>query len=96
MVGGATFFGILGHPKRHALYGSAGNSLAPGHGLPDGSEGEFFDNGHRPGRRNLQRRRHRPGPELRRSGWRMYRTTCLPPTMPWACRPAPWSVSRLA
>ncbi|HCF0934264.1 TPA: hypothetical protein NH725_004760 [Pseudomonas aeruginosa] len=43
VVGGATFFGILGHPKHYALYGSAGDSLAPSYDLPDGSEGEFFD-----------------------------------------------------
>lgn len=41
VVGGANFFGILFHPKRYALYGQAGNSLAPNIDLPVGSEGEF-------------------------------------------------------
>jgi hypothetical protein len=43
VVGGAEFFGILGHPKHHALFGSAGDSLAASYNLPDGAEGEFFD-----------------------------------------------------
>jgi hypothetical protein len=42
-VGGPDFFGILGHPQRYALYGSAGNSLAASVDLPQGAEGEFFD-----------------------------------------------------
>lgn len=43
IVGGATFFGVLGHPQRYALYGQAGNSLAPSYDLPQGAEGEFYD-----------------------------------------------------
>ncbi len=42
-VGGANFFGILGHPQHHALYGVAGDTLAPSMDLPLGAEGEFFD-----------------------------------------------------
>jgi hypothetical protein len=42
-VGGSTFYGILGHPERYALYGSSGNSLAPSIDLPQGAEGEFYD-----------------------------------------------------
>lgn len=42
-VGGAVFFGILGHPQHHALYGAAGDSLAASMDLPKGAEGEFFD-----------------------------------------------------
>lgn len=43
IVGGANFFGILGHPQHYVLYGSAGNSLAASYDLPQGAEGEFFD-----------------------------------------------------
>ncbi len=43
VLGGVDYFGILGHPERYALYGSAGNSLAPSIDLPQGTEGEFFD-----------------------------------------------------
>lgn len=43
IVGGANFFGILGHPQRYALYGSAGNALAASYDLPQGEVGEFFD-----------------------------------------------------
>lgn len=43
VLGGTTFFGILGHPERYALYGSAGNSLSPSIDLPQGTEGEMFD-----------------------------------------------------
>jgi hypothetical protein len=42
-VGGANFFGILGQPTSYALFGSAGNSLAPSQDLPKGAVGEFFD-----------------------------------------------------
>jgi hypothetical protein len=43
VVGGTDFYGILGHPERYALYGSAGNSLGPSIDLPQGTEGEMFD-----------------------------------------------------
>lgn len=43
IVGGANFFGILGHPQRYALLGSNGNALAPSYDLPMGEEGEFYD-----------------------------------------------------
>ncbi len=43
VVGGTNFFGILGHPQHHALYGAAGDTLAASMDLPKGSEGEFFD-----------------------------------------------------
>lgn len=43
VVGGPTFFGILGHPERYALFGSASSSLSPSLDLPLGAEGEFFD-----------------------------------------------------
>lgn len=43
VLGGTDYFGILGHPERYALYGSAGNSLAPSIDLPQGTEGEMFD-----------------------------------------------------
>lgn len=43
VLGGTDFYGILGHPERYALYGQAGNSLAPSIDLPQGTEGEFFD-----------------------------------------------------
>jgi hypothetical protein len=43
VLGGTDYFGILGHPERYALYGQAGNSLAPSIDLPQGMEGEFFD-----------------------------------------------------
>lgn len=43
IVGGANFFGVLGHPQRYALYGQAGNSLAASYDLPQGAEGEFYD-----------------------------------------------------
>lgn len=43
IVGGADFFGVLGNPHRYALYGQAGDSLAPSYDLPFGAEGEFFD-----------------------------------------------------
>ncbi len=42
-VGGNKFFGILGHPQHYALYGVAGDTLAPSMDLPKGAEGEFFD-----------------------------------------------------
>jgi hypothetical protein len=43
-VGGAVFFGILGHPKHYALQGSAaGGTLGASLDLPQGFEGEFFD-----------------------------------------------------
>lgn len=43
-VGGPTFFGILGNPKRYALQGTtAGGTLAPSLDLPLGAEGEFYD-----------------------------------------------------
>ncbi len=42
-VGGPIFFGILGNPKRYALYGTNGGSLAASLDLPNGAEGEFFD-----------------------------------------------------
>uniref|UniRef100_A0AAU7VHQ3 Virion structural protein n=1 Tax=Serratia phage Spe5P4 TaxID=3159438 RepID=A0AAU7VHQ3_9CAUD len=43
-VGGANFFGILGHPKHYVLSGTQdGGTLAPSMSLPLGSEGEFFD-----------------------------------------------------
>lgn len=44
-VGGDTnqFFGILGQPYSYAMFGSAGNSLAPSQDLPAGALGEFFD-----------------------------------------------------
>jgi hypothetical protein len=42
-VGGKVFYGILGHPKHYALFGSADGSLAPSYDLPNGAEGEFFD-----------------------------------------------------
>lgn len=43
VVGGTNFFGILGHPQHSALYGVAGDTLAPSMDLPKGAEGEFFD-----------------------------------------------------
>lgn len=44
VVGGARFFGILGHPKRYALQGTTnGGTLAPSLDLPQYAEGEFFD-----------------------------------------------------
>src|SRR5271165_3101489 len=44
MVGGPTFFGILGNPKRYALYGtSMGGPLAASMDLPMGYAGEFYD-----------------------------------------------------
>lgn len=43
VLGGTDYFGILGHPERYALYGNAGNSLAPSVDLPQGTEGEMFD-----------------------------------------------------
>ncbi len=44
VVGGAVFFGVLGHPKHYALNGTAaGGSLAPSLDLPKGALGEFFD-----------------------------------------------------
>lgn len=42
-VGGTNFYGILGHPKHHALYGGPDGALSPTDILPIGSEGEFFD-----------------------------------------------------
>lgn len=42
-VGGNKFFGILGQPTSYALFGSAGDSLAPSMDLPLGAVGEFFD-----------------------------------------------------
>lgn len=42
-VGAPVFFGVLGNPKRYALYGTNGGSLSPSLDLPNGSEGEFFD-----------------------------------------------------
>ncbi len=42
-VGGANFFGILGHPQHNALYGAAGDTLKESMDLPKGAEGEFFD-----------------------------------------------------
>jgi len=41
IVGGANFYGVLFHPKHYALYGTAGDSLAPTLDLAEGSEGEF-------------------------------------------------------
>lgn len=42
-VGGATYFGVLGHPKHYVLYGSVANgSLGASYDLPKDSEGEFF------------------------------------------------------
>lgn len=43
IVGGANFFGILFNPQEYALYGSAGNSLAPSMDLPQGARGNFTD-----------------------------------------------------
>lgn len=43
VVGGTNFYGVLGNPQHHVLYGSSGNSLAPSMDLPQGAEGEFFD-----------------------------------------------------
>lgn len=43
IVGGAVFFGILGHPKHYALLGDASGSLDPSIDLPLGSNAEFFD-----------------------------------------------------
>lgn len=43
IVGGANFFGVLGHPQRYALYGKSGDSLAASYDLPQGAEGEFYD-----------------------------------------------------
>jgi hypothetical protein len=43
VLGGAAFYGILGHPERYVMYGQTGNSLAPSIDLPQGAEGEFFD-----------------------------------------------------
>lgn len=43
VVGGANFFGILGHPKHYTLYGGAQSALSPSLELPQYSEGEFFD-----------------------------------------------------
>ena len=43
-VGGAVFYGVLGHPKHYALQGTeAGGPLAATIDLPNGFEGEFFD-----------------------------------------------------
>lgn len=42
-VGGANFFGILGHPKHYALYGDANGALDPSMDLPQFSNAEFFD-----------------------------------------------------
>lgn len=42
-VGGANFYGVLGHPKHYALYGGADGALSPTDVLPQYSEGEFFD-----------------------------------------------------
>ncbi|USN16336.1 hypothetical protein PLUTO_00200 [Luteibacter phage vB_LflM-Pluto] len=42
-VGGPVFYGILGHPKHYALFGSVAGSLSPSMDLPQGSEAEFFD-----------------------------------------------------
>lgn len=41
-VGGAVFFGILGHPKHYALLGTPDGSLEPSLALPKGTEGEFI------------------------------------------------------
>lgn len=42
-VGGNKFFGILGQPTSYALFGAAGDTLAPSNDLPIGAVGEFFD-----------------------------------------------------
>lgn len=43
-VGGANFYGILGHPKHYALNGSAsGGTLGSSMELAQGALGEFFD-----------------------------------------------------
>jgi hypothetical protein len=43
-VGGAVFFGVLGHPKHYALTGTlAGGPLAASMDLPQYALGEFFD-----------------------------------------------------
>lgn len=42
VVGGPAYFGVLGHPKHHALQGVAGNALGPTYDLPTGVEAEFF------------------------------------------------------
>ncbi len=43
-VGGPVFYGVLGHPKHHALAGTVqGGSLAPTIDLPIGTLAEFFD-----------------------------------------------------
>lgn len=43
VVGGANFFGILGHPKHYALYGGTAGALSPTMDLPQGVNAEFFD-----------------------------------------------------
>ena len=43
VVGGANFYGILGHPQHHVLYGTNGDALSPSMDLAQGMEAEFFD-----------------------------------------------------
>lgn len=42
VIGGTTYFGVLGHPKHYALRGSVGDTLGASYDLPQGAEGEFF------------------------------------------------------
>lgn len=42
-LGGAVFYGVLGHPKHYVLYGGQDGSLSASYDLPQYFEGEFFD-----------------------------------------------------
>ncbi|QDH49615.1 hypothetical protein KYLE_34 [Pantoea phage Kyle] len=42
-LGGANFYGVLGHPKHYVLYGGQDGALSATYDLPQYFEGEFFD-----------------------------------------------------
>lgn len=42
-LGGANFYGVLGHPKHYVLYGGQDGALSASYDLPQYFEGEFFD-----------------------------------------------------
>lgn len=43
VLGGANFYGVLGHPKHYVLYGGQDGALSAAYELPQYFEGEFFD-----------------------------------------------------